>query len=205
MIIYVLLFELNSFQYFKMRIDFFILVLIILRNYCIFVMLFNKLMKVVMKYLFILSSLIILLLISCDETSNPTSEGNLYVEFENLSSSYYSIFSIELQPMGKAGESDPTPKGDWGSNILKNGNLIIPGQKVNFNLNIPGGDWSNARLGVIDSSGQKVYLHQQTNYTPDFNCPITNWGSNKREVAVNIMFDRTRGLIVINSWSDWAF
>lgn len=155
-----------------------------------------------MKKLLILLVLIFAV-IACNETTTPGKTGKLYVKFQNDSSSWFTIYSIELQAMG-AVEGDRLPKGNWSSNILNGGKLIPPGGHEFFNLDIPNLHWSNCRLGIIDSSGKRLLLHEQTGFQPDWDYSITHWGGDTR--TINVTFNRNRhtGLITVNSWSDWT-
>ncbi|MBX3044740.1 MAG: hypothetical protein KIT33_06210 [Candidatus Kapabacteria bacterium] len=152
-------------------------------------------------HLFVMFSVAVFLTISCNETTSPGSTGNLHVKFENVSGSWYSVTAIEMQPMGKVG--DTIPKGLWSDNIIK-GKKIAPGQTEYFYVNIPSGEWSNCRIGIEDSTGKTIMLHQQEGYHPKWNYSITHWATNKRTVSVAVARDRFSKLIEINYWGDWT-
>jgi hypothetical protein len=157
-----------------------------------------------MRWIFLVCIIISGLLISCDENGNSNSKNDFYVKFQNLPSSHFAISRIELQAMGRPDQLPKTPKSDWGQNILINSKQIAVGDSAFFYLNIPSGEWSNCRIGVIDSSGKEVLLHTQENYEPMWDNPITHWGADTRSVSVSIVRDKSTGLIIINSWGDWA-
>jgi len=157
-----------------------------------------------MKKLTLLFIFILYFVIGCNETFTPTkNKTDFYVKFKNLPSSWFTISSIEIQPMGKVGVDDK-PQGDWSGNILKNGKRIAPGQHEFFYLDIPNLHSSGCRLAVIDSSGNEIFLHKQNNFTQDWVNSITHWGGDTRTVSAEIVRDKNSGLIRIQSWSDWT-
>ena len=157
-----------------------------------------------MKKLTIFLILVFSFVSGCDESSTPSkNKTDFYVKFQNLSTSWFTISSIELQAMGKVGVDDK-PQGDWSDNILKNGKRIAPGQHEFFYLEIPNLHSSACRLGVIDSAGVEIFLHQQNNFTQDWVNSITHWGGDTRTVSVELIRNPLSNLISIKSWSDWV-
>ena len=160
--------------------------------------------KMVLNFIFITS--LALTIAGCDLGSDPDDKNDeLYVKFENDSSSVYTITSIELMAMGKAGEETSSPSGVWSDNILKGGTTIAPGEYHFFTLEIPNLHYSQYRLGVDNGDGTEIMLHLQEGYTPELSPPtITHWGSDDRTVGVYVVYSEYSDQIVINGWSDWA-
>lgn len=146
----------------------------------------------------------ILLFSGCSSVTNSDSEKDdtLYVKFTNSSYSQYTITSIELQDMGKAGET-ATPSGTWSGNILKNGKKLAPGEFDFFTLDIPTLHFCIYRLGVDNGNGTELMLHLQDNYQ-GLEPTITHWGSDDRTVEVTVIHDQVSNQVVVNSWSEWA-
>jgi hypothetical protein len=144
-------------------------------------------------------------LISCDLLSSDAKreEDKLHVKFINEAGSSYTITYIQLQAMGKAGET-PEPSGDWSENILENGQTLAPGEHKFFNLKIPNLHWSQYRVGVDDRNGGEIMLHLQQNYQAEWEPSITHWGSDDRTVGVSVLYDQSSGLIHILGYSDFA-
>jgi hypothetical protein len=154
-------------------------------------------------YYFSFVAVIIIGTIGCESSTESEDESDLLrVQFNNESSSAFTISNIQLQPMGDAGESTE-PTGEWGDNILSGGKRLEPGDFEYFDLNIPSGDWSRYRLGVINNSGAEIMLHEQAGYDPPLHDPsITHWGGTDRTVSVSLSEDQGSGLIYISAWSD---
>lgn len=144
-------------------------------------------------------------LMSCDSSTEPEKQNDLLkVLFTNNSESAFTISNIQLQAMGSAGESTE-PTGEWGGNILTGGKRLAPGEYETFNLDIPNLHWSRYRLGVINSEGSEIMLHEQTDYEPWLDDPsITHWGSDDRTVDVTVVQEQSTDLIIITGWSDFA-
>jgi len=144
-------------------------------------------------------------LVSCDLLSNDDKkkDDKLHVKFINEAASTYTITTIQLQAMGKSGET-PEPSGVWSDNILENGQTIAPGEHEFFNLKIPNLHWSEYRLGVDDGNGNEIMLHQQQNYQAQWQPSITHWGSDDRTAGVTVLYDQNAGLIYISGYSDFA-
>ncbi|MFA5511526.1 MAG: hypothetical protein WC313_03665 [Candidatus Kapaibacterium sp.] len=155
-----------------------------------------------MKKLTTFICLMLILAYACDDSMTPVSKP-LTVRLINDSASKFSIFSIRMQNMGPADKA-PVPIGDWSSNIIEGNRRIEPGKIETFVLSIPSGEWNFCRLGVIDSSGNEVYLHEQNGYQATGNYTITHWGSDSRRVHVFLDYDVQKKLIFVKSWSDFA-
>jgi len=163
------------------------------------------------KYLLKLFSLISIIgtlflgTLGCESSTESEDEPDvLRVKFTNDQESAFTLSNIQLQPMGRAGESTE-PTGEWGDNILTDGKRLAPGEHEMFNLDIPNGDWSRYRIGVINSQGNEIMLHEQPGYSPDLYDPsITHWGSDDRTVSISVSEDQGSGLIYISAWSDHA-
>lgn len=153
-------------------------------------------------FLVLLSLPLFVVLFAACEKDKDDEKDMLYVQFNNATESEYTITSIELRSRGKADESDQ-PAGDWGSNILAEGETIAPGSFKYFNLEIPNLHWSEYRLGVDDGNGNQVFLHQQQGYNGG-DYPITHWGSDERTVQVTIQYNSGTSLIGVTGWSDFA-
>jgi len=152
-----------------------------------------------------LLSIFVLLLTSCDLLTNKDDEQDdkLYVKFINAQSSLYTITNIQLQPMGKAGETSQ-PSGTWSDNILTNGATITPSGHEFFDLDIPNLNWSQYRLGVDDGSGNEIMLYLQPGYQSQWELPITHWGSDERTVSVTISYNASTELIYVTGYFDSA-
>ena len=144
--------------------------------------------------------------LSCSSPTDSDKHDTLYVKFTNESTSAYTITNIQLQAMGKAGDSVATPSGVWSANILTDGKTIAPGAHEFFTLDIPNLHWSQYRLGVSDGSGGEIMLHEQEGYENEiiFNPSITHWGSDERTVSVTIVSNPSTGVIYISGYSDFA-
>lgn len=153
----------------------------------------------------VLLSLVIPCFQGCDSLTDSDEEKNdkLYIKFINEAASQYTITTIQLQPMGKAGEAS-TPSGTWSDNILTNGKTIAPGAHEFFNLTIENMHWNQYRLGVDDGTGNEIMLHTQEGYDPLWELPITHWGSDERTVSVTVRYDETSGQITVSGYSDFA-
>jgi len=153
--------------------------------------------KILLKTSFLL--LILLLIVGCAED-----KSSLEVKFTNDSTSQYTISSIELMDMGSASAGESKASGVWSSNIIKDNKTIAPGESLFFTLDIPSGDYSQYRLGVIDDNGNSIMIHEQEGYQGGMEPTITHWGGDDRSVSVNIQKDQSSGLIVIRGFSDWV-
>lgn len=147
-----------------------------------------------------------LLIISCgllekEDNETPPEPDILFVQFENEASSVATITSIIVQPMGKAGTMQGEPVGDWSKDVLKSGEKIAPGQKVNFTLEIPNLHWVRYRLALDDGNGGEFWMHEQKNYS-ESNLPITHWGSDDRTCYVRI--SKNNETYYIQGWGDNA-
>jgi len=144
-------------------------------------------------------------LIACDLLTNEKDEqqDTLYVKFTNDSNSTYTITNIQLQAMGKSGET-AQPSGIWSDNILPAGTSLAPGAHTFFDLDIPNLHWSQYRLGVNDGQGNEIMLHEQQGYQDQGGLPITHWGSDDRTVSVTLVYDQSTQLIQWSGWSDFA-
>lgn len=148
-----------------------------------------------------------LLISSCDRLSgaDPTETKGLYVKFMNSTGSEFTVTDIQLMPMGNAGADQSTPSGEWSENILTDGDTLAPGEHRFFTLDIPGGHWSQYRLGVYDTSGNRIMLHEQQGYPESAMLgSITHWGSDERSVVATVTRNAATGLISISGYSDWA-
>jgi len=139
-----------------------------------------------------------------DEDITPE-EVKLHVEFTNSTGSKYTISIMQLRPHGKAGEADSPAIGDWGANILPAGTTIAPGETHIMDLPIPNLYWDEYRLGVINTNGQTIMLHEQEGWNSETGPPITHWGGDNRMCDVTVVYNESRDLIVISAWGDWAY
>lgn len=156
----------------------------------------------------ILISAIILLFSGCDSLTDSEDEedkkDDLYVKFYNNPNSDYTIRTIELCPMGVAGDSTTRPAPEWSADILESGSIIAPGDYRFFTLDIPNLHYSQYRLGVDNGEGSEIMLHLQDGYVEDFPPTITHWGGDDRTVSVTVIKNESTGYIEINGWSDWV-
>ncbi len=152
---------------------------------------------------FFIASILLIGMLSCDEVEELKDE-TLYVKFENSASSEYTITSIRMLPMGKAGDAIPEPTGEFSSNILDPGQTIAPGAHVFMTLEIPNLHYAVYRVTVDDGTGSQVYLYDQPNYSSSYEGVITHWGGDDRTVSVTIVWDDYSNLIVATGWSDWV-
>lgn len=136
---------------------------------------------------------------SCEEDEN----NKLLVKFINDAESEYSIISIRLLQMGKAGDHE-TPVGEFGENIIENGKILTPGDYEMFELEIPNLHYAYYRLTVIDGQGNVIYLYDQENYEDLFDGTITHWGGDDRTVSATLKWDESLNIIFVQSWSDWV-
>lgn len=158
------------------------------------------------KLLFLL--LLAVLIISCDDDKpaapSDDNAGKLYVKFINEAASEYDISVIQIRALGLVTEGE-NPTGDWSENLLRNGEVIKPGQYKYFYLDIPNRHWSKARIGVYSSQGSTIMLHEQSGFNVAF--PVTNithWGNDKRTVRAAVAYSSSEQMILVQSWSDWA-
>ncbi len=163
-----------------------------------------------LKIFQLLTLLIInLIFISCnsilDSKDSKNDPETLSVKFTNSSSSKFTITDIQLMAMGKSGEAESSPSGEWSENILTDDKTIAPGEFELFDLEIPKLHWSQYRLGVIDENGNHIMLHEQEGYSNDSMMgSITYWGSDERSVNVTVVRNSSTGLISISGYGDWA-
>jgi hypothetical protein len=153
---------------------------------------------------FLKTSFLLLFIFILTGCSTSNEDDSLYVKFENPIENKYTINVIQLMDMGSASANESTPSGVWGENILLDGKVIAPNESVFFTLDIPNGDWSTYRLGIIDENGNSIMLHEQVGYIEGMQPSITHWGGDDRTVSVNIQKDQTTGIITINGYSDWV-
>ncbi len=152
--------------------------------------------------------LVVLLFTGCsllsDQTDSDTSNATPFtVYFTNDSASAFPITSIELLPMGSY--KTPNNSGVWKKNILVN-DTLFPGEKVEFVLDIPSGQFSRYRLSVLDSLSREIKIHEQPNYIDStaLKGTITHWGSDIRTVEVTVSYDKVDNLIWVSGWNDMA-
>lgn len=162
----------------------------------------NNFLSVRTRTLILFFILIIVAGCSSLNNSEDSEDDTLYVKFINSSASEYTITCIELQDMGKAGET-ATPSGTWSENIMKNDQKLAPGESDFFTLDIPSLHYSIYRLGVDKGDGTELMLYQQDNYQ-GLEPTITHWGSDERTVEVTVTYDEMSDQIQVNGWSDWA-
>ena len=158
-----------------------------------------------MKRLFYLLFLVLPLVTvftGCEEEDEK--EDTLYVKFMNMPESEFTITGISLLNMGEAGVQEE-PDGEFGPNILKNGETIPPGGHRFFTLDIPNLHYAYYRLTVDNGSGTQIYLHDQVGYAASWDGPITHWGSDERQVEVTVGLDDDSGLIVVKGWAEWSW
>ena len=87
-------------------------------------------MKTSLRLIVLLMSLSLLMagINGCeDKSTDPDDADLLEVKFINDEGSEFTISVIQLQSMGRAGEADSTPQGDWSSNILTGNELAMLG------------------------------------------------------------------------------
>lgn len=133
-----------------------------------------------------------------DETITDT----LFVKFVNDVNSVATVNYFSYQTMGKASEST-TPTGDWSANVLSQNQTVPPGGSAYFTLKIPNLHWARYHLGIIDSSGNSILLHEQPNYQ-ESNTPVTHWGGDTRTISTTVLKHETTGLYYLSGYSDWA-
>ena len=94
----------------------------------------NRWTKIISVLLFIIAASITTFP-GCDllDPKEDDEPDMLYVKFINDAESDYTITTILLQEMGKAGET-AQPSGEWSSNILTDGKTIAPGAHEFFNI-----------------------------------------------------------------------
>jgi len=126
----------------------------------------------------------------------------LFVKFVNDANSVASVNYFSYQKMGKASEST-TPDGDWSGNMITNNTIVAPGGYVFFTLKIPNLHWARYRLGVVDTLGNQILLHEQPNYQ-EANTPVTHWGADTRTISTTIYKSETTGNYYTSGYSDWA-
>lgn len=156
------------------------------------------------KIVSILLFSIFLLFVGCKKDDDNPTEDTLYVKFTNSASSTYTISNIQLRARGAAGVVDGTPTSDWGNNILESGKTITPGAHEFFTLDIPSGDWSEYRLGVLDGNGNEIMLHEQTGFSSGYEPSITHWGGDDRSTNVTVIYNQSSSLIYITGFGDWV-
>lgn len=162
-------------------------------------------MKISLNKMALFLAILIFGLISCegDDKDKDSSDNSLYVKFENFVESEFTITGIRLLNMGEAGVNEE-PIGEFGENILVNGQTIAPGEHAFFTLDIPSLHYAYYRLTIDNGTGAQVFLHDQVGYEESYDGTITHWGGDDRTVQVTIKTDPLTGLIWIQSWSDWV-
>lgn len=140
---------------------------------------------------------------STQDSNDDDSSSDLYVKFINDNDANITITSIELQAMGDARDSIPTPGGVWSENVLEDGAEIEADSAKYFHADIPNMHWSKYRLAVRDSNGTTINLHEQVGYN-EFELPITHWGSDERTVSVRLVQDPSSGFIRASGYMEHA-
>ena len=145
-------------------------------------------------------------LTSCDTAVDPDEDeavtDTLFVKFVNDANSVATITFFSYQTLGKASEST-SPTGDWSGNILSTNQKVAPGGSVFFTLKIPNLHWVRYHLGIDDSSGNQILLHEQDNYQ-ESNLPVTHWGGDTRTISTKIMKHDVTGSYYSSGYSDWV-
>ncbi len=72
-----------------------------------------------------------------------------------------------------------------------------------FTLKIPNLHFARYHLGIVDTSGNKILLHEQANYQEPNN-PVTHWGADTRTISTTIRKSETTGNYYTSGYSDWA-
>jgi hypothetical protein len=160
-------------------------------------------MKITLNKMVLIFAIFMFGFISCEDDDKDSSDDTLYVKFENYNESEYTITGIQLLNMGVAGTYEE-PVGEFGENVLTDGQIIAPGEHVFFTLDIPSSHYAYYRLTVDDGNGTQIVLHEQLDYTESYDGTITHWGGEDRTIQVTIKTDILTGLIWIQSWSDWV-
>ena len=164
--------------------------------------LFRNMLNLLFMTLVIISGMSGCNLLDPDNEEDSNSD-DLYVQFNNSSSSTYTITCIELQAIGRADET-PVLSGTWSSNKLENIGEIAPGGQQYFHAEIPRQHRCYYRLGIKNADGTTLILNEQTHYVSDTYPTLTHWGADERTVTVTIAEDPQSGLIFLNGWSEWA-
>jgi hypothetical protein len=141
--------------------------------------------------------------ISCDDDNKDSEDDSLYVKFINDSDSEYTITGIQLLNMGVAGVEE-LPVGEFGDNILTDGQVIAPGEHLFFTLDIPNLNYAYYRLTVNDGAGNQVFLQDQVDYQASYDGVIEHWGGDDRTVQVTIKWNNEYDYIYVQSWSNWV-
>lgn len=143
-------------------------------------------------------------LVSCEEIKDEieNEDDTLYVKFENDAGSEYTITSIRILLMGKAGDVIPIPDGEFSENILAQGQTIAPGAHVFLTLDIPNLDYALYRLTVDNGQGTQIYLFDQTGYEDLYDGTITHWGGDERTVFARVIWDESAQYIYVQAWGD---
>ena len=154
------------------------------------------------KFLLKTSLLLIvsIFILGCSEED----KSSLYVKFTNNQASQYTINSIQLMDMGSASANEAKASELWSENIIKDNKTIAPGDSLFFTLDIPNGDYSQYRLGVIDDNGNSIMIHEQAGYEDGMKPSITHWGGDDRSVSVTVQKNTNSGLITITAYGDWV-
>ena len=159
-----------------------------------------------MKNLLFKSSpiLLLLFLFAC-ENSDDSKDNELYVKFENASSSTFEITSIQTMLMGESGLTEASPSGEWSTNLLESETTLKPGSHQFFTLKIPNRHYCQYRLTVLDENMTSVILHEQTGYnSTSIQGTITHWGSDERTVQVTVQRNNSTNRITVVGYSDFA-
>ncbi len=136
------------------------------------------------------------------EDEDPQVTDTLFVKFTNGENSVASVYYFSYQQMGKADES-ATPTGDWSANVITNDAVVAPGGSVYFTLTIPNLHWARYHLGIVDTNGNKILLHEQANYQ-ESNTPVTHWGADTRTISTTVLRLESTGQYYLSGYSDWA-
>lgn len=139
---------------------------------------------------------------SVDEGEKEATEEKLSVKFENHPSSPYAITGIYLLNMGVAGDL-PEPTGEFGDNILVEGESIEPGAYKMFDLDIPNTHFAYCKLAIDKGDGVSVRLDDQEGYTNKYDGTITHWGSHERTVTATLTYIESSDRVIV-WWSEWA-
>lgn len=140
-----------------------------------------------------------------DDNDSVINDPPLHVQFTNDSHSEFVITSVEMISHGNAGKLDEGPIGEWSDNIIPNNQELAPGEMVEMDLAIPNLYKYMYCLQVKDENGNKIWLHQQTDYEGVGEGSITHWGSHNRLVYITIVRNIDAGLIYIQAWGDNAY
>lgn len=167
---------------------------------------FQQLLSSKLLKLFVLIGLLFTLqncdVLDTDDDDDAKVTDTLFVVFVNDVNSVAPVYYFSYQAMGKAGDAG-TPSGNWSNNVIPNNTTVAPGGSVSFTLKIPNTHFARYRLGIVDTLGNKILLHEQPNYQEP-NTPVTHWGADTRTISTRIMKSETTGNYYTSGYSDWA-